>query len=121
MAPFVAFDLIRLLVGPIHRSPRGIDRTDMGLARHFFQKWPGDCVGTLPTPLGVRCFARDVALRLIDATNEKWKENATPEADTLLSRVKKRLIANSPTQTGPVASEQSRSYEVISAVSRMLN
>jgi glycosyltransferase involved in cell wall biosynthesis len=93
----------------------------MGLARHFFQKWPGDCVGTLPTPLGVRCFARDVALRLIDATNEKWKENATPEADTLLSRVKKRLIANSPTQTGPVASEQSRSYEVISAVSRMLN
>src|SRR6266446_517158 len=121
MMPFVAFDLIRLFVGPIHRSPRGIDRTDMGLSRHFLQEWPGDCVGTLPTPLGVRCFARDVALRIIDATNEKWRESADPDEDVLLAAVKERLTANSSARAGRIATERSRSYEVVSAVSRMLN
>jgi hypothetical protein len=57
MTDHIAFDLTRLFIGPIAPTPRGIDRVDLGYARHFFEHWNGDCVGILPTPWprGVSC------------------------------------------------------------------
>ena len=35
MTDHIAFDLTRLFIGPITTTPRGIDRVDLGYARHF--------------------------------------------------------------------------------------
>ena len=55
-APAIAYDLTRLLVGPTLPVPRGIDRVDLGYARYFLETWPGECVGILPLPLGLRAL-----------------------------------------------------------------
>ena len=50
MSAPVAYDMFRLLLGSGAVTPRGLNRVDLHYARFFFESWPGDCVGTLPTP-----------------------------------------------------------------------
>src|SRR6516162_11255426 len=92
MLPPAAYDLTRLFIGPIQCTPRGIDRLDLGLASHFLKTWPGDCVATLPTPLGVRCVSRETAMRVIETVVANWGETADPNAEPLFASVKKRLV-----------------------------
>ena len=72
MATPIAYDTVRLLLGSLAATPRGIDRVDLRYARYFFETWPGDCVGTLPTPWGVRWYdaegVRHFRGGLLDAT-----------------------------------------------------
>ncbi len=77
----VALDLARLFIGPLHRTPRGIDRVDLGYARHFLQRWTGPCFATLPTPWGVRSFDRKCALDVVDAVDHHWRETGTADDD----------------------------------------
>ena len=92
----VALDLARLFIGPWHRTPRGIDRVDLGYARHFLQEWSGPCFATLPTPWGVRSFDRRCALDIVTAVDDHWRENGTADDDPALRAVKSWLGGRPP-------------------------
>ena len=70
----VAYDMVRMFAGPLVPTPRGIDRVDLGYARHFAESWRGDCGGTLPTPWGIVWFERGRLLKLIDRLEDIWSE-----------------------------------------------
>jgi glycosyltransferase involved in cell wall biosynthesis len=91
MTTCIAFDLARLFIGPMYPSPRGIDRVDLAYARHFFEQWPGDSVGILPTPWGIRWFDRDRSLRVVAFIESRWGETADAWSDPAYLRVKARL------------------------------
>jgi len=92
MAKAIIFDAARLFWGATGRSPRGIDRVDLGYARHFFAHWPGDCIATLPTPWGFRWYDRARVIRGLDRLEELWSETIRSDEDAGLRRVK-RLLA----------------------------
>jgi glycosyltransferase involved in cell wall biosynthesis len=79
----VAFDVTRLFLGPLSRSPRGIDRIDLALARHLFTEEPHRHVGILPTPWGVRVFDAERVRRGLAHLDALWSEDASAEADPL--------------------------------------
>ena len=93
--PFVAYDLTRLFLAPAHVTPRGIDRVDLGYARHFLADWPGDAAATLLSPFGLRVLERREALRVVDFAEAHWKEGCHPCDDRLLNRVKRKLADRS--------------------------
>jgi len=90
----IAYDVLRMFLGPWAATPRGIDRVDLRYARFFFENWRGDCVGTLPTPWGVRRYDRQHVLRGFDRLEELWSETIQPHEDRILARIKKRLRGN---------------------------
>jgi glycosyltransferase involved in cell wall biosynthesis len=91
---FVAYDLTRLFLGPAHVTPRGIDRVDVGYARHFLSHWKGDAAATLVTPFGVKVLDRGTALALVDWTEAYWREACDPGDDHLMQQLMHRLIAD---------------------------
>jgi glycosyltransferase involved in cell wall biosynthesis len=116
--PFVAYDLTRLFLAPVHVTPRGIDRVDLGYARHFFQDWRGDAVATLLTPFGVRVMGRTAALRIVHHAEELWSEYCNPGDDPLLERVKRKLCDHA---RGPgVIQQRKRQRQVVSMTRQFL-
>jgi glycosyltransferase involved in cell wall biosynthesis len=101
MSAPIAYDATRLFLGPMAVTPRGIDRVDLRYARFFFETWPGDCVGTLPTPWGVRWFDRQRVIRGLDRLEELWSETLQPDEDRVLLKIKTRLSG----QYGPESRE----------------
>ena len=91
MATPIAYDTVRLLLGSLAATPRGIDRVDLRYARYFFETWPGDCVGTLPTPWGVRWYDRQRVLQELDRLEQLWLETVRSDEDHVLGRIKRRL------------------------------
>ena len=92
MATTIIFDAARLFWGATARSPRGLDRVDLGYARFFFEHWPGECIATLPTPWGFRWYERERVIRGLDRLEELWSETIRSDDDPALRRVK-RLLA----------------------------
>lgn len=90
----VAYDMVRMFSGPLVPTPRGIDRVDLGYARHFAESWRGDCGGTLPTPWGIVWFERGRLLKLIDRLEDIWSESVNTREDAGLDDIKLRLSAN---------------------------
>jgi glycosyltransferase involved in cell wall biosynthesis len=95
MPPPIVFDFFRLFLGAAISAPRGIDRADLGYARFFFHHWPGDCVGTLATPWGVRLYDRQRVISGLDRLEALWSEAIAPEQDSGLARVK-ALLSGAP-------------------------
>jgi glycosyltransferase involved in cell wall biosynthesis len=91
MSAPIAYDVLRLLLGSLAITPRGIDRVDLRYARYFFESWPGDCVGTLPTPWGVRRFGRRQVLRGLDHLEQLWLETVRAHEDRVLFWIKRQL------------------------------
>src|SRR6266481_7041754 len=91
MSAPIAYDTVRLLLGSLAATPRGIDRVDLRYARFFFETWPGDCVGTLPTPWGVRWYDRQRVLQGLDRLEQLWSETVQSAEDRVLARIKRRL------------------------------
>ena len=91
MATPIAYDTVRLLLGSLAATPRGIYRVDLRYARYFFETWPGDCVGTLPTPWGVRWYDRQRVLQGLDRLEQLWLETLRSDEDHVLGRIKGRL------------------------------
>jgi len=87
----IAYDTVRLLLGSLAATPRGIDRVDLSYARYFFETWAGDCVATLPTPWGVRWYDRQRVLQGLDRLEQLWLENRQSDEDYVLGRIKARL------------------------------
>jgi glycosyltransferase involved in cell wall biosynthesis len=87
----IAYNLVRLALAAMQTTPRGIDRIELGALTHLFETWPGECVGVLPTALGLRFFSRERVLRgrafLLDA----WREEATPAQDPAWDLLKQRF------------------------------
>src|SRR5262249_46602412 len=75
---------------------RGIDRVDLGYARHFFEQWNGDCVGVLPTPWGIRWFNRDRSMNVIKFIEDFWGETHEAHTDPAYAWVKARLRGERP-------------------------
>src|SRR5215469_1409711 len=91
MVPPIAYDVARAFVGCFSVTPRGIDRVDFLYARFLFETWPGDCIGTLPTPWGIRWFDRHRVVRGLGRLEELWSENLQPDEDRVLLKIKTRL------------------------------
>ena len=91
MSAPIAYDVLRLLVGSLSVTPRGIDRVDLRYARFFFETWPSDCFGTLPTPWGVRGYDRKRVLQGLDRLEQLWLETVQAHEDSVLLRIKRLL------------------------------
>jgi glycosyltransferase involved in cell wall biosynthesis len=91
MSAPIAYDMVRLLLGSLAVTPRGIDRVDLRYARFFFETWPGDCVGTLPTPWGVRWYDRRRVVQGLDRLEQLWSETVQSNEDRVLLRIKRQL------------------------------
>ncbi|MDZ4068574.1 MAG: glycosyltransferase [Tabrizicola sp.] len=93
----VVYDVTRLFLGPLSRTPRGIDRVDITLARHFFAHARRDCVGIMPSTLGVRVFDRERVLRGLERLQVIWAEadHANERADRALGQLKASLAGKS--------------------------
>jgi glycosyltransferase involved in cell wall biosynthesis len=116
-ATCIAFDLARLfIVGPMSPSPRGIDRVDLAYARHFFEQWPGDSIGIVPTPWGIRWYDRDRSLRVVDFIESRWGETADAWTDPAYLRVKARLSGGQPPAPVPPAKIRSAAARLASGV-----
>lgn len=82
----IVFDGLRIFLGDLTLTPRGIDRIDVGYARFLFENWSGDCFGLLPTPWGIRLYDRDKGLRLLDSVQALWRENQPSGTDAAFQR-----------------------------------
>ena len=81
MRSIIAYDIMRLSIGPAFLTPRGIDRIDLALARHLFADEASQNVGILPTPLGVYAFSAKQVRALLDYMEHLWAEQAKPAQD----------------------------------------
>lgn len=77
----LAFDVTRLFLSPLSLSPRGIDRIDLMLARHFFLTERSNVWGVLPTPWGVRLYSADRVVRGLEHIQHLWAETDTGAKD----------------------------------------
>ena len=118
MSAPIAFDTVQLLLGSLAVTPRGIDRVDLRYARFFFESWPADCVGTLPTPWGVRWYDRQRVLRGLDRLEELWRETVRPDEDRVLMRIKSQL---SGTHEPAIEKHGENNQRRIRSISRFLD
>lgn len=91
MNKVIAYDVMRLFIGPSFLTPRGIDRVDMALARHIFDDKSGISVGVLPTPVGVYAYTADEVRKLLAYINDLWAEDANVDGDTQLRRLLSKI------------------------------
>lgn len=73
----IAFDLSRLYLGALGRTPRGIDRVDLGFARRLFDDPARQDVGLVPTPARMGVLRAAEARRVTDRLERHWREGAT--------------------------------------------
>ncbi len=85
MPPPIVYDGLRLFLGALSRTPRGVDRVDLSYARFLFETWPNECLGMLPTPWGVRLYERERVLQLLASVQGAWREDQEGDADPALA------------------------------------
>jgi glycosyltransferase involved in cell wall biosynthesis len=116
MTACIAFDLARLFIGPMYPAPRGIDRVDLAYAQHFFEQWPGDSVGILPMPWGIRWFDRDQSLRVVNFIESYWGERSDAWKDPAYLRVRAQLTGGPPEAPMPSAKKRSAAARLASGI-----
>lgn len=77
----LVYDLTRTFVGPLFATPRGVDRVDFLMARHFSQHSRRNFFGILPTPWGMRVYEADRVQRGLARLEELWAETTEPAND----------------------------------------
>ena len=107
----VAYDVVRLFLGPTIRTPRGIDRVELEYARHLLNDTSREIVGILPTPWGIRTFERDRLLRGLACIEALWSENRPSGDDPVWLRLRAELLgapvpATIPDRPGPFGAGQ---------------
>jgi glycosyltransferase involved in cell wall biosynthesis len=122
--PPIAYDLTRLLLGPTLPVPRGIDRVDLGYARHFLESWPGESVGILPLPLGflggVLVLKREAAQRFLGWIAETWGETGEAQSDPALAHIKARLADPHSEDAQPNPPSHFRPHRAVAALLKAL-
>lgn len=84
MRHIIAYDVMRLFIGPAFLTPRGIDRVDLALARYIFDDESSPNIGILPTPAGVYAFSAAQVRNLLVYIQGLWAEDAGPDGDSQL-------------------------------------
>jgi glycosyltransferase involved in cell wall biosynthesis len=103
VSSFIAYDVARLFLGPLSITPRGIDRIDLALARHFFSPdTPRTAYGVLPTPWGIRAFPASQVRRGLEKLDGYWAEEMTAEMDPIWAQLRERM-----TTRGSIAASRS--------------
>ena len=95
----VAYDVSRLFLAPLSRTPRGIDRVDMAYAEHIFTT-NENSVAVLPTAWGVRCFPRERALAGLSRLRQLWAETIAPDDDEGWIALRALLLGTSKVGAG---------------------
>lgn len=85
MQQVIAYDVLRLFIGPASRTPRGIDRVDLALAQHLFSDPAAPHVGILPTPAGTFALSAAQVARLLDHLSTLWSEEPNAGVDRPLA------------------------------------
>lgn len=100
--PAIIYDTVRLFIGPVFRTPRGIDRVDFAYAIELFTHWPGEIHTLLPTPWGMRLFSRQQTLKGLAYLEGLWGERHQPGQDPAYAEILRRLdgIDQGPPPTG---------------------
>lgn len=88
----IAYDIMRLFIGPAFLTPRGIDRVDLALARFIFGERSSQNVGILPTPAGVYCFRAAEVRKLLAYIDGLWAEDADPVRDLQVQGVLDKIV-----------------------------
>ena len=96
MTRVFAYDLARLFLGPLSQTPRGIDRVDLALARHFFADAATPNLGILPTPWGVRAYDAAMVRRGLDHLERLWAEQAEAAPESHLVALGARFEGRTP-------------------------
>jgi glycosyltransferase involved in cell wall biosynthesis len=107
MSPPIIYDGLRLFLGALSHTPRGVDRVDYSYARFLFQNWPGPCLGLLPTPWGTRLYDRDQALKMLSTVKARWREDQLCNSDRALHVIKEWLSGVSAISPVKPAARQS--------------
>lgn len=92
MPPVIAYDVMRLFIGPAFLTPRGIDRVDLALARHLFSDESSQNVGVLPTPVGVYAFSAAQIRVFLAYIQALWAEDVGPVGDAQLRGLLKKIL-----------------------------
>ncbi|MFA6125132.1 MAG: glycosyltransferase family 1 protein [Sphingomonas sp.] len=87
MRPIIAYDVVRLFIGPAFLTPRGIDRIDLAFARYLFDDLSSKNIGILPTPVGVYAFSAEKVRKLLAYIQELWAEDVDLMADLQLQHL----------------------------------
>lgn len=87
MWPALAFDMTRLLLAAVRKTPRGIERVDLDFANKLAADWPGECHGLIHFSGGVRLVARKGLARAAAAVEDIWREHLSPGADPAFQQV----------------------------------
>lgn len=103
MAPPIVYDGVRLFLGALSHTPRGVDRVDLSYARFLCESWPNDVFGLLPTPWGVRLYDRQRALRMLESVEGLWRENQLSDGDAAFSNLRDWLEGGRRQLQAPVA------------------
>jgi glycosyltransferase involved in cell wall biosynthesis len=108
--PPILYDGLRLFLGALYRTPRGVDRVDLSYARFLLENWDNECLGVLPTPWGIRLYNRQRALRMLATVEASWREAQDVDIDPAFAHVREWLTSTAatpqatraPRQTGPL-------------------
>jgi glycosyltransferase involved in cell wall biosynthesis len=103
MSRVLAYDVTRLLVGPLFLTPRGIDRVDLALARHVFADPHSPNLGILPTPWGVRAYPAGLMIEMLDKLELLWSEQVEadndPQLQWLIEHVHSQVVPQQSTRS----------------------
>ena len=91
MARPIAYDLLRLMLGPMHETPRGIDRIDFGIAAALHADWPEGLNGVALMPWGLRYFDRKKLAEAGDQLRALWRERISRDDDPVYQALKRFL------------------------------
>jgi glycosyltransferase involved in cell wall biosynthesis len=91
MNVIIAYDVMRLFIGPSFLTPRGIDRVDLALARHVFGDRYSKNIGILPTPIGIYAFSAGQVRKFLAYIQDLWAEDVglgdDPQLRWLLNKI----------------------------------
>jgi len=93
----IVYDVTRLTSRFLNVTPNGIDRVDMGLARHFLSDRDGEANGAVFVPgLGHFALTRQGAVELLDLLDRHFGESGAAICDPSLARIKAWLRDGAP-------------------------
>lgn len=87
MNRIIAYDIMRIFIGPAFVTPRGIDRVDLALANYLFGDEFSQHFGVLPTPVGAYAFSATQVRRLLTYIQQLWAEDVSPTDDFQLQNL----------------------------------
>jgi glycosyltransferase involved in cell wall biosynthesis len=97
----VVYDLSRLFIGPLTRTPRGIDRVDLLLARYFRVDPDTHFLGVVPTLYGMQVLDAARVGRGLDRVESLWAETTRPRDDPRMQRLLEWLTGAPGLTLGP--------------------